>query len=83
MALHRRHLHHLRRRPLEIPLAAPLAPVLPRARQGHLCTRRELLYRSPLLTCPLTHRSPRFRGVRDLTGAGLVAVVVLVRLRPN
>ena len=38
-------------RPPEIPLAAPLAPVLPRARRGHLCNRCELTNRFPLLPC--------------------------------
>ena len=46
--------------PPEIPLAAPLAPVLPRARRGHLCIHREPL--------PLTPSStPRLRPLAAIS----------------
>ena len=46
-ALQRRYRHLLQPRSPDIPLAAPLAPVLPQARRGHSCTPCELLFLLP------------------------------------
>ena len=53
----RLHHLHLRRRPPEIPLAAPFAPVIPRARRPPHDDHRELLPILPLSIRSTAHRS--------------------------
>ena len=59
-------LHRARLQPRspEIPLAAPLAPALPRARRSLPCNRSELLTLLPLSVLALVHRTCRLEFTR-------------------
>ena len=81
--LQRRHQLRLLPRTPATTVATPSSPEPPLSCRPIHAMHCEPLNHFPLLPCANSSSSSHFRRDRDLTGAGLVAIVVLVCLRPN